>query len=536
MSDATTHGSARVRPLALAAIAVALVVAAPLLAIVGSLALPFGDTLAHVAATTGPGYAIDTIALMTAVGIAATLIGSCAALAVSLLEFPGRRILALALAAPLAIPAYIAAYAYGDFFGPFGAVAAMTGGAARIDIRSLGGAAFVLTMTLYPYVYLAARAAFEARSGAYLEAARVAGVAPLSAAARLLAPAARPAIAGAAMLVMMETAADFGVADYFGVSTLSVGVFRTWNAFGDLAAAAQLASILVLIAIVLATIESSGRRGEANEGARAARDRRRFRLTGAAGFGATLACALPVMLGAGLPVAVIASMLGSAGPSRGIGEALLNSLVAASAGACLIVAIALLLAYAARAATGRVFGAVLRVATLGYAVPGAVIAIGVFGAGAVVLGGGVAAATGLAALLYAYAARFLAAGYNVLEGGLAGVTKSVDAAARMLGANGGTLALRIHAPLMAPSLAAAAIILFVDIAKELPATLILRAFNFETLATRVYRLASDERLAEAAPAALTLMALGVLPVIALGLMGRARADPYPNAASTQSQI
>lgn len=510
---------------ALAAGAAALVAAAPLIAVTLSLAQPFGETIRHVAATTGAAYAAGTLSLMMATGALATLIGTAAALTVSLAEFPGRRLLSFALAAPLAVPAYIAAYAYGDFFGPFGAGTALAGpllGEGRaIDVKSFEGAVFVLTMTLYPYVYIAARAAFEARSGAYLEAARLAGVSPARAAIGVIAPAAAPAILGAAALIMMETAADFGVADYFGVPTLSVGVFRTWYAFGDLTAAAQLASLLVLLAIVLAALGAFWREG-AHEGARAARPTRRLTLSGGASVLAIAFCAMPVMLGAVLPVAVIA-MKGAGAPSiRGLGEALQNSLVAASAGAAIILAAAALLAYAARAAKGPLFGFALRIATLGYAVPGAVIAIGVFAAGAAIFGGAIVQATGFAALLLAYFSRFLAAGFNVVSGGLQGVTKAIDGAARMLGAGGRRLALQIHAPLMAPSLAAAAIILFVDITKELPATLILRSFNFETLATRVYRLASDERLGDAAPAALTLIALGLLPAIALGALGRRR--------------
>ncbi|HBK91875.1 MAG TPA: iron ABC transporter permease [Parvularcula sp.] len=508
------------RPVAFLAAAVALFASAPLIAVLASLARPFGDAIRHVAATTGAAYVFGTLQLMIAAGIFATLIGSGAALAVSLAEFPGRRIFSFALATPLAVPAYIAAYAYGDFFGPFGAFAAMTGAGA--DVKSAPGAVFVLTMTLYPYVYLAARAAFAARSGAYLEAARLAGVSPLRAAIGLLAPAARPAIAGGALLVMMEAAADFGVADYFGVPTLSVGVFRTWNAFGDLTAAAQLASLLVLIAIILVTLETFSRRGGADDGTRGQRARARLRLGPAAASGAVFLCAAPVLLGAVIPIGVIAGKLGGAAAIRGLGEALANSVVAASAGAALIMAAAMVIAYAARASKNAVLGAALRIATLGYSVPGAVIAIGVFSAGAFVLGGAVAGATGLTALLYAYLARFLTAGLNVVSGGLEGVAKAADAAARMLGAGGARLALRIHAPLMAPSLVAAAIILFVDIAKELPATLILRSFNFETLATRVYRLAGDERLAEAAPAALALITLGLVPAIALSALARRR--------------
>ncbi len=375
-------------------------------------------------------------------------------------------------------------------------------------------------MTLYPYVYLAARAAFAGRFGAYLETARLAGASPLKAAIRVLAPAARPAIAGASALVMMETAADFGVADHFGVQTLSVGVFRTWNAFGDLAAAAQLASLLVLMAILLVTLEAASRRGEAHQGARVARRAPRLKAQGLAGVGLAALCAGPIILGAVIPVCVLVAKIDAGAGQRGLGDALQNSLLVASAGAAIVVAAAGLIAYGARAAGGIIVPALLRIATIGYAVPGAVIAIGVLAVGA--LSGSATLATGLGALIYAYAARFMTVGVTLIAGGLAGLAPAVDEAARLLGAKGARLALVIHAPLVAPSLAAAAIIVFVDIVKELPATLILRSFNFETLATRVYRLAGDERLAEAAPAALALIGLGVLPAIALGALGLAR--------------
>lgn len=531
---------------AAAPFAAALVAAAPAIAVLSSLAAPYGETIRHVAATVGASYAAGTVALCLSVGAVAGAAGLAAALLTALCDFPLRRFFSFALALPLAAPAYIAAYAYADLLGPFGALAPMARAFSALglpDIRSLPGAAFVLSMTLYPYAYLSARAALASRSAAIIETARTLGASPLRAATRLLLPATRPAIAGGVALIMMETAAEFGVADYFGVPTLSVGIFRTWHSFGDLAAASQLASGLFLFALILVGLETLGRRGRSADAPRVSSPAARFALGAGAGAGAAFFCALLIVLGFVAPVAALAAKIDFSVwryAVRGLGPALANSVSIAAAGTLVTLAAAIMLSYAGRSARSPSVKSTIRIATLGYAIPGAVIAIGVltvFGFIGEMTGTKLWAFAGPAALVYAYAVRFLTAGYNTVSGGLAQIDPGFDAAARTLGASTGKVIARIHGPLLGRSIIAAAIILVVDIVKELPATLILRDFNFETLATRVYRLASDERLAEAAPDALILIALGAAPVFLLNVVAeRSQASFDRTAASTQSQM
>ncbi len=463
-------------------------------------------------------YLAGTGALCAIVGLAAAALGSGAAARVALTDFPGRRVFSFALVAPFAVPAYISAYAYADLFSPFGSLSRWT----LLEIRSLPGAAFILTLSVYPYVYLATRASLSARSDALIEAARSLGASPLEATRRVLAPAARPALAGGLALALMETAADYGVADYFGVRTLSTGIFRTWHGRGDLAAASQLASVLFAIALILVILEASSRRGAVAESARAARAATRFRLSGLAALSAFLFCASLVFLGFAAPVGILtANALGAeAGAApRGFVSAVTNTAAIAGAGAALTISVSIILAYAGRAlGENPAARLALRLATLGYALPGAVIAIGLLTVISAAPGvSTVGAGAGL--LLYAYAARFLTAGYNAAAGGLEQIHPDTENAARSLGAGTGAILARIQLPLTRGAIGAGALIIFIDIAKELPATLLLRPFNFETIATRVYRLASDERLADAAPAALILIFMGVVAAALLNRLG-----------------
>lgn len=518
---------------AAAPLVAALVVAAPALAVLASLAAPVGDVMRHILGTVGAGYLINTTILCLAVGTIGGALGVAAALLVALCEFPGRRTLSLALVLPLATPAYIAAYAWADLLGPFGLLAPLASGLAAIGlpgIKSLAGAAFVLSLASYPYAYLAARAAFAGRSAAAMETARTLGARPLAATFSLLLPMARPAIAGGVALIMMETAAEFGVADFFGVPTLSVGIFRTWHSFGDLLAASQLASALFLFALTLVAFEAAGRRGRTSDAPRGAKGAMRFALTGGGAAAASLFCAGLVGVGFIAPVATIAVKVDPGFwtiATRGLARTLSNSVSIAAAGAATTMIIALALSYASRFSRARVVAPSLRAATLGYAVPGAVIAIGILAVFSFLrdaFGFAPAFVAGPVALIYAYAVRFLTAGYNAANGGLVQIDPGLDGAARTLGAGPFRIARAVHAPLLRPALASGAIIVFVDIVKELPATLILRQFNFETLATRVYRLAGDERLAEAAPEALILIALGAAPIVLLNALadGKAR--------------
>ena len=501
--------------------AAALFVAAPLVAVFAGALAGGGEAQAHIWSTAGPRYFATTVYLCLLVAVGTTVVGAGAAMLISLTEFPGRRFLSVTLVLPFAVPAYVAAYVYGDFLGPFGPAAAVVGPRALPEIRSLGGAAFILVLTTYPYVYLAMRASLSARSAAFMESARMLGASPASAARRVLLSAGRPALIGGLALALMETAAEFGVADYFGVQTLSVGIFRTWYGLGDLTAATQLAAGLFLAALMLVLLEESGRRAGAMDSARALRGRARLRLSPLHAAAAFAACAAPVAFGFLLPAGVLLAMLDpdlTVGAARGLMQSVANTALVGAAGAGAAITLAVALAYAGRTARSAAAKTMLRIATFGYAIPGAVIAIGVL---ALTAGlsrfTGVAVAGGIAILIYAYVARFLTAGYNMAAGGLAQVSPQMDAAAKSLGASDARILTRLHLPLTRGAILAGAAIVAIDIAKELPATLLLRPFNFETLSTRIYRLASDERLADAAPAALILIALSLVPALALSL-------------------
>ncbi|MBB5517875.1 ABC transporter permease [Amphiplicatus metriothermophilus] len=506
----------------LAPATIAVLVLAPVGFVLTSLASGFGEAQTHVWTTTGPRYLAGTLMLCAIVGAASAIVGAGAAALIALAEFPGRRLFAPALVLPFAVPAYISAYAWADLFDPFGPLAAAGG---SVAIRSLPGAAFILTLATYPYVYLAMRASLEARSGAYLDAARSLGAHPLDAVLRVFLPAGRAALAGGVALALMETAADFGVADYFGVATLSVGIFRTWYGLGDLLAASQIAAGLFFVTLLLILIEETARRGLGAETLGAQAPRTRLRLKGAAAAGAVIFCAAPVALGFVVPVGALAALAFAGAPehgARGLAQAAANTGLVAALGAALAMTLAIALAYAARAARSPKTRALIRIASMGYAVPGAVLAIGVLALAAAgqALTGLTVGGVGL--LVYAYAARFLTVGYNAAAAGLAQLHPQTDEAAQTLGAGPSRIILRVHAPLARPALAAGVLIVVIDIAKELPATLLLRPFNFETLATHVYRLASDERLAQAAPAALALIGLSLIPTFLASALAMSR--------------
>ena len=506
--------------------AAAAFIAAPIAAVLAG-ALSPSEAQGHIWSTTGLRYLSSTLALIAMVGAGAALMGAGAAMLVSLTEFPGRRIFSVLLVLPFAIPAYVAAYAYADLLGPFGPIGGLFAPGALPEIRSLGGAAFILAVTTYPYVYLAMRASFSARSGALMETARALGASPSEAARRILLGAGRPALIGGLALALMETAADYGVADYFGVQTLGVGIFRTWYGLGDLTAATQLAAGLFLAALLLMLLEDAGRRGAAADSARALRGRSRIQLSAPHAAAAVAACAIPTALGFALPAGYLVFILEAEptlGAARGLAASFLNTGAVAGAGAAIAAFLALVLAYAGRAAKGPAAAVMIRIATFGYAIPGAVIAIGVLAlTGALARQTGIALAGGVGVLIYAYVARFLTASYTVTAGGLTQISPQMDAAAKSLGASSPRILFNVHFPMARGAVLAGAAIVAIDIAKELPATLLLRPFNFETLSTRIYRLASDERLADAAPAALILIGLSLIPTVMLSLLSNENA-------------
>jgi iron(III) transport system permease protein len=464
-------------------------------------------------------------------------------------RFPGSAVLEWALILPLALPAYVMAYAYTDFLqftGPLQSqLRALTGwGAADYwfpEIRSLGGAVAMLTLVLYPYVYLLARAAFLEQSICALEVSRTLGCGPWGSFFRVALPLARPAVAGGVSLALMETVADFGTVSFFGVQTFTTGIVRAWFSIGDRVAAAQLSAALLSVVFIVLVLERTSR-GPAQYHHTTGRYQRlpAQRLRGLRAALAGFACALPLLFGFLLPAAILLALSideGAAQLSTRFLRLAANSITLATITALLAVALAILMAYGSRLRPGPLARLANRVAALGYAVPGTVIAVGVLLPFALLdnsidalfralfgISTGLLLTGTIAALVFAYLVRFLAVSLNTVEASLGKIRSSLDDAARNLGQGPfGTLTL-IHAPLMWGSLLTAALVVFVDVMKELPATLIMRPFNFDTLAVQAYNMASDERLREAALPSLAIVAVGILPLILLS-RSIARARP-----------
>ncbi len=493
-----------------------------------------GQILREMAATVLPGYALTSLGLCLAVGLGVAVVGTGAAAAVTLFDFPGRRVFEWALLLPLAVPAYVVAYAYTDFLqfsGPLqGWIRAATGLEGRVfpEVRNAPGAALVFVFTLYPYVYLLARAALGERASHLMEAARLLG-APLR--TRLLTvaiPLARPAVAAGTALALMETLADFGVASYFGIQTFSTGIYKAWLAMDNRVAAAQLATTLLALVAVLLALEHRAQRRMRFAAARGARagsqEAQAVRLRGGHAAAAALCCAAPVLLGFVLPVAfMLRPMLADwAGlPWDRFALWAWHSVRLGAIGALLAVGCALLLGATLRRRPGPLTHGVVRLAGLGYAVPGAVIVVGLLlpvGWLQQVLpqAPAIAWVTGtVLGVTWAYLVRFMSVALQSVQSGYARIPASFDDSARMLGTGRYALLARVHWPLLRRSVAAAGLLVFVDVMKELPATMLLRPFNTDTLAVVAYQLARDERLGEAALPSLALVLVGLLPVVLL---------------------
>ncbi|MFD2262621.1 ABC transporter permease [Lacibacterium aquatile] len=514
----------------------------PIATVLLYLFIPAWDVWSHLAQTVLGDYLLNTLGLIVGVASGVALIGVGTAWLVTMCEIPGRRWLEWLLLLPLSTPAYVVAYAYTGLFdiaGPVQTVLrSLTGWEVGDywfpEIRSLGGAILVLTLVLYPYVYLLTRAAFIEQSVCVLEAGRVLGRRPARCFFEIALPLARPAIVGGVALALMESLSDFGTVQYFAVDNFTTGIYRTWLGLGEQAAAVQLAAILLLFVLLLLVLERRSRRGGVQHTSVRYRALPRFTLSKRAGWGAFAVCALVVFVGFLQPVGMLLSWAVQTAPQMVDGRfwsATWNSLGLAVGGALLAVGCALCLGYARRLAPSRSVFAASRIASLGYALPGLVVAVGIL----IPLGWldqqlNAAWGTGLllsgtvVALLFAYTVRFLAVAYNAVDASLAKVAPSMDMAARALGRSPRRMLIEIHTPLLRPTLLAAGLLVFVDVMKELPATLILRPFNFDTLALHIYALAADERLADCAPAAVLLVAVGILPVI---LLSRALAGARP---------
>jgi iron(III) transport system permease protein len=489
-------------------------------------------------------YLTNTLWLVAGVGLLSSAIGAGAAWLVVMHRFPGSRLLEWLLLLPLAIPAYVGAYALADFLdysGPLQVALRETFGWADARdywfpaARSRGMAVLVLAGALYPYVYLLARAAFRELSAGSYEVARALGSGPWGVFWRVGLPLARPAIAAGAAIAMMETVADFGVVDYFGIQTLTTGIFATWLEAGNAGGAAQLAvAILAVIGLLLALEKRSRRRARYHASARQPRPVVQTPLHGLAGLGATLLCVAPFAFGFVLPVAVMGwHAQANAGEliAPGLVRALANTLLTGGGAAALTVLAAVVLVYGVRLSGRRLPRLVLPLTTLGYAAPGAVLAVGILIPLAALdhrLADAWLALTGsdpglmltgsAAAIVLAYVVRFFAIAEGAVDGAFGRISPSLPMAARSLGRSAAGALRTVYLPLMRGSLGSALLLVFVDCVKELPATMLLRPFNYETLATRVHEKASLEKLGEAAPAALLVMAVGL---VAVALLARA---------------
>jgi len=532
------HKSRGSRALGLIASLIAVACLLPMVAVALAAVTGGTDTVAHLFATVLPRYGLTTLVLVVLVAGGTFAIGVGAAWLVTMTRFPGVRVLEIALVLPMAFPAYVLAYAYTYVLDHPGIVQAtlrdVTGwGPCDYwfpEIRSLGGAAVMLILVLYPYVYLLARAAFLQQSATAFLAARALGNNALQAFWNVSLPMARPAIAAGVLLAVMETIADFGTVAYFGVQTFATGIYTSWISMGDRGGAAQLALVLLAFALVLAIAERSQRgRAKYHSAGKAHMSLPPADLKGwQAGLALTL-CVIPVLLGFLLPVLILSSMgLESEQNllSRRYLQFLTNSLTLAGIAAVVTVLAAISVGFFQRLRPGRKSAVTGYVARLGYAVPGGVIAVGLMVPFAMFdnaldawmratfdISTGLLITGSIWLLVLAYMVRFLAAALGAYEGGQAMVHANMDAAARSLGETPlGTLR-RVHLPILTPSLLTALLIVFVDVMKELPATLIMRPFNYDTLAIQAYRLASDERLEGAAVPSLVIVAVGLLPVI-----------------------
>lgn len=519
-------------------------------------------TLSHQWKTVLPGYALNSALLVCSVALGVTFVGAGAAAAVSLFEFPGRRLFEWALLLPLAIPAYVLAYVYTDalqFSGPLQTTLRLAfglEGALWPDVRSLPAAVVLFTLALYPYVYLLTRAALAERGVQMMEAARLLGAGFWRRVGEVALPMARPAIVAGVALALMETLADYGVSAFFGLDTFATGIYKAWLAMNDRVAAAQLASLLLLVVALVLWME---RRAQARlrfsltrKGPSGSQDARPLVLRGGLSALAFALCALPVLLGFVLPVLLLVRLLwqeirfSELGlPLAAFGDWAWASFRLAAMAALMATALALWLAFlnrlnrrAVRSPLDRVaqwgLGIGARVVGLGYAVPGGVIAVGIllplaWVQSAVPQWGVPALFTGTAlGLMLAYLVRFSAVALQAVESGYARVPAAVDDTARMLGARPLRLWKELHLPLLRRSALAALLLVFVDVMKELPATLVLRPFNADTLAVVAFNLARDERLGEAALPSLAIVLVGLVPVV---MLSRALRTGEPGAVS-----
>lgn len=524
---------------------VALLVALPVIALVAIAAEGSGDLWPHLIANVLPTAIWQTLLLLFGVGITVTLVAVPCAWLVASCEFPGRRMMDVALLLPLALPGYIVAYSYLDVLHPLGPVQGTLRwmlGIARPrdfqlpDLRSAWGCIFVLSCVLYPYVYLSARASFLIQSASALEVARSLGARRWRVAWRVALPMARPAIVAGVTLALLEVLGDIGASEFLGMRTLTVSVYTTWVSRSNLPGAAQIALVMLLFVLALVAAERAAR-SRARYGGGPSRPLSRVRLSGPWGAAALVACIIPVLLGFGIPVLHLvtasARRIGYAGIPMSLLHEAGNSALLALGGTVLTVVLGLAVALALRLSPSPVTGALARLSGIGYAIPGTVLAVGLLtplagidnwlhalGRDLAGISLGLLLSGSGAALVIAYAIRFLVICVGGLEAGYGKISPHLDMAARSLGHGTRSTVRRIHLPLLRTSLATAALMVFVDGMKELPATLLLRPLGVETLATHVYGEAARGSYEDGAVAALMIVLVGLVPVLLLAKLSR----------------
>ncbi len=533
---------------------IAALVVMPVCALIAIALHGSGDVWPHLAKYVLPVALRDTASLLLGVGVVAALLGVGSAWLVTAYHFPGRRVFDWALLLPLAIPTYIMAYASLDLMHPLGPIK----GAIRFmlgidspadfrlpDIRSIWGAILLFGLVLYPYVYLATRAMFLMQSACVIDVSRTLGAGRLASFFRVALPLARPAVAVGLSLVLMETLNDIGASDILGVRTLTVSIYSTWVNSSSLEGAAQIAIVMLFFVVALVVLERYARRRQRyNTQAQRSRRIAPLQLGGMAAAGAVFACTLPILFGFLLPAAYLVHTAIKSISYHGLSPQLMaetwHTVLLATAATATTMLLGLTLAYTTRLSRGPLAPTLVRIGSLGYAVPGTVLAVGLlvplaafdntvdalmrdwFGISTGLLLSGTAFA-----LVYAYSVRFLAISAGGAEAGFQKIAPSLDSAARNLGETSSGVIKRVHVPLLRPALGGAALLVFVDAMKELPATLLLRPLNFETLATHVYAEASRGTYEDGAVAALLIVLVGLIPV---ALLARASRLPFAEGA------
>lgn len=524
-------------------VAIATIISIPIFFVFGSIFTDAGSIWQHLASTVLFDYIRNSLVLMLGVGIGVLVIGVSTAWLVTMCDFWGRKIFAWSLLLPLAAPAYLLAYTYTnmlDYFGPVQTSLRRIFGWTSIQdywfpsIRSLPGAIIMLVLVLYPYVYLLARVAFLEQSLCTIEASRSLGCTPWQSFFRVALPLARPSIIAGLALVLMETLNDFGTVAYFGVTTFTTGIYRTWLGMGERVAAAQLAAFLMLFVLILVILERwSRRQARYYQTGSLQQNVPKYQLNWFYASLAWLVCFLPLGGGFLLPGGYLLQMTldnWETTTTEKFADLASNSFILASLSAAIAVIVSLIIAYGQRLQPQKVMNLAVRIAGMGYAIPGSVIAVGIL----IPIGRldnwidawlrsylnistGLLLSGSIAGLILAYLVRFLAVSLGTVESSLQKIKPHLDEAARSLGRNPWDTLLSIHTPMMWGGILTAAMLVFVDVMKELPATLVMRPFNFDTLAIRVYQYASDERLPEAAAPALAIVLVGIIPVIFLSL-------------------